>query len=133
MKFDLVTPTRSLVCGQEIEELFVPAFRGELNILPGHAPLVSVLTEGVLRYRLKGRSQPEVVALSWGYLEVTPQGVQVLAETAELPKDIDIHRAKSALRRAEEALSQSDITPEDIEKYQKKVRRAQARMDTHQI
>ena len=124
----LVTPTKKIVAGAEMDEVFVPAFRGELEILPGHAPLVSTLTEGVLRYRLKGETQTQAVAISWGYVEVNPNGVQILAETAEGKKDIDLGRAEDALKKADSVLNKLEAGPEEIEKFQRKRRRAEARV-----
>ena len=125
---NIVTPTKKLVAGLEMEEVFVPAYKGELNILPGHAPLVSTLTEGVLKYRLKDSSQLEAVAISWGYVEITPTGVNILAETAESKEEIDISRAKEALKKAEASIDSSTATPDDIEKYHHKRKRAEARI-----
>lgn len=125
-KLSIVTPVRSLLDRAEVEEVFVPAHRGELNILPGHAPLISTLGEGVLKYRLKEDEQ--AVAISWGYLEVSPGEVSILAETAELKEDIDLQRAEKALEKADEFLNREATRPEDIEKYHRKRRRAQARI-----
>ncbi|MCB0378754.1 MAG: ATP synthase F1 subunit epsilon [Bdellovibrionales bacterium] len=124
----IVTPTKILVNGAEMEEVFVPAHRGELDIYPGHAPLLSTLTEGVLRYRLKDGGKEEAVAISWGYVEITPGGVQILAETAESKKDIDLQRAEDALSKAIEILENPNAQPEDVEKYHHKRRRAEARI-----
>ena len=124
----VVTPTKKLVAGAEMEEVYVPAHRGELNILPGHSPLLSTLTEGVLRYKLKGESGEKAVAISWGYVEVTPNGVQILAETAEAKEEIDLSRAEEALKSSVEFLDKPDATPEDIEKYHRKRRRSEARI-----
>lgn len=111
-----------------MEEVFVPAYRGELNILPGHSPLVSTLSEGVLKYRLKGETNLTSIAISWGYVEVTPHGVEILAETAEKKDEIDLVRAKSALKKSEDYLTKPNATPEDIEKYHHKRKRAEARI-----
>ena len=115
-----------------MDEVFVPAFRGELNILPGHSPLVSTLSEGALKYRLKGENETQAIAISWGYVEITPSGVNILAETAEEKSEIDVERAKEAIKSADSALNQSDITPADIEKYQRKRKRAEARITVAQ-
>lgn len=111
-----------------MEEVFVPAFRGELNIYPGHSPLVSTLSEGVLRYKLKGDNKETAVAISWGYVEVTPNGVHVLAETAESKEEIDLARAEEALKTAGSSLDKADAQPEDIAKYHRKRKRAEARI-----
>lgn len=126
---NLVTPEKKLVAGAEIEEVFVPAYRGELNILPGHAPLMTTLATGVLRYRLKGESTVHPVAISWGYCQVSPNGVNILAETAERPEEIDRTRASSAQSKAEQRLTASDLTEADLAKYQNKMDRARVRQE----
>ncbi len=129
---NIVTPNKKIVAGAEMEEVFVPAYRGQLNILPGHAPLVSTLQAGVLSYRLKGSDTLEHVAISWGYVEVTPSGVNVLAETAEQASEIDLKRAQNALRSAEDFLDKEGTTPEEIERYHRKRLRAEVRISvTH--
>lgn len=126
----LVTPEKRLVSGQEIEEIFVPAFRGELNILAGHAPLMTTLRPGVLKYRLKGESQFHFVAISWGYCQVNPNGVNVLAETAERPDELDVKRIDEAMKKAETKILAGDFEPDQLSKYQYKIARAMARKET---
>jgi F-type H+-transporting ATPase subunit epsilon len=87
------------------------------------------LTEGVLKYRLKDQSELKAVAISWGYVEVTPQGVNILAETAEAKSEIDLERAKKSLQDAENSIESDEATPETIEKYQHKRKRAEARIE----
>lgn len=128
-ELNIVTPNKKIVAGQEMQEVFVPAYRGELNILPGHSPLVSTLSEGVLKYRLKNESNETAIAISWGYVEITPTGVNILAETAETKEEIDLTRAEEALKASEETLTKTDVTPQDIEKYHRKRKRAEARID----
>jgi F-type H+-transporting ATPase subunit epsilon len=124
----LVTPEKKLVTDQEIEEVFVPAFRGELNILPGHAPLMTTLSTGVLKYRLKGESTLHPVAVSWGYCQVNPLGVNVLAETAERPEELDTFRIHKSMQMAEEKLA-GELDPELFEKYYRKIVRASVRQE----
>jgi len=128
LKMTLVTPTRKILMDAEVEELFVPAYRGELNILEGHAGLVTTLSTGVLRYRLKGSSQVMRAAISWGYCEVSNDIVNVLAETAELPEEIDKKRAEETIQENEAKLSSPSTTPSEIIKYQNKIKRAHARL-----
>ncbi len=124
---NLVTPEKKLVAGQEIDEITVPAYRGELDLLPGHAPLMTTLSTGVLRYRLKGESQTYAVAISWGYCQVSPEGVNILAETAERPEEIDLGRAQQAQKTAEQKLASADLSVEDLGKFQNKITRALVR------
>ncbi len=127
----LVTPQKKIVEGAPLKEVFVPAFRGELEILPGHAPLITTLSEGVLRYKLEGAADLKSVAISWGYCEVTPEGqVNILAETAEAPGEIDLKRAEQARTESLEKLA--NVTFDEFEKYQRKFMRAEARIKTVQ-
>lgn len=130
--FSLVTPEKKVITDMEVEELLVPAYKGQLNILPGHAPLMTTLSVGVLCYREKGSSTWESVAISWGYCEVSPKGVVVLAETAETKEEIDKDRAIEALKKAQKALMDPDLEPDQIKKFQRKIERAQARIDLAQ-
>lgn len=123
----LTTPDKKLLTDVEVEEVFVPGFRGELNILPGHAPLMTTLSTGVLRYRLKGQTELQSVIVSWGYCEVNPNGVLVLAETAERPEDIDADRALAAWKLASERLDSGELDEANIEKYRRKMQRAEVR------
>ena len=125
----LVTPEKRIVAGTQIEEVFVPADRGELNILPGHAPLMTTLTPGILRYRLKGEAKLNAVAISWGYCQVSPEGVNVLAETAERPEEIDKQRLETQFRTATSRLSSSDIDSEELVKVQHQLAVAEVRKE----
>jgi F-type H+-transporting ATPase subunit epsilon len=128
MLLDIVTPDRKLISGMEMEEVFVPAHKGELNILPGHSPLVSTLHPGVLKYRLKGSSDIESVAISWGYIQITSTGVSILAETAEGKEDIDLDAVKKELSDLEKSLETAE-TPEEIVNYNLERQRAEARFE----
>ena len=123
----LVTPEKKLFTERPIEEAFIPAYNGELNILPGHAPLMTTMTTGILRYRVQGESKFESVAISWGYCQVNPSGINVLAETAESPEEIDLDRVNAAIKKANEQLAVSELQTEQMEKYQRKIMRANVR------
>ncbi len=125
----IVTPEKRLVGGQEIEEVFVPGFRGELNFLPGHAPLLTTLGTGVVKYRLKGENQLRYVAVSGGYCQVQPQGVNVLAEIAEPAEDVDVATAEEMQKTVEHRLATESLEPEEIKKLQDELARARARID----
>jgi len=128
----LVTPQKKLLTDVEIEEVILPAFRGQLDILPGHAPLMTTLTAGTLKVRLKGESQFKSAAISWGYCEVNQQGVSVLADTAEWPEEIDKKRAEDQLKIAEQRLQDAGLTPDENVQAQMKTRKERARLDTLQ-
>ena len=101
----VVTPNRQLV-REDVEEIQAPGLAGYLGILPGHAPLISELRVGEVSYR-QGR-EVRRLAVSGGFLEVLPEQVTVLAETAERPEDIDVARAQAAKERAEKRLRSPD-------------------------
>src|ERR1051325_4943584 len=97
----IVTPER-LVVETTAEELQIPGKNGYLGILPGHAPLITELAVGEISYR--SGSQTGRIAVAWGFAEVLPDRVTILAETAEKAEDIDVARAERSRQRAEERL-----------------------------
>ena len=99
-KLNLVTPEKKLVADQELEEVTVPAFVGELHILPGHAPLMTTLEPGILKYKLKGSPEFVKIAISWGYCQVSTESVNVLAESAVSADEIDLKVVKEHRRAA---------------------------------
>lgn len=98
---EIVTPDR-LVLSEEVDEVTAPGIQGEFGVLPGHTPFLTTLKVGELTYR-KGK-EVHHMAVSWGYAEVTPKKVTILAEAAEVAAEIDIERAKAAMERAEKEL-----------------------------
>jgi len=101
IQLEIVTPER-LVYEDEVDSVNVPGIEGELGILPHHAPLVSILGFGELRIR-KGGAE-ESFAIAGGFVQVRPDKVVVMAETADLAAEIDLERAQEARREAERAL-----------------------------
>jgi F-type H+-transporting ATPase subunit epsilon len=101
IQLEIVTPER-LVYEDEVDSVNVPGVEGELGILPHHAALVSMLGYGELRIR-KGGAE-ESFAIVGGFVQVRPDKVVVMAETADLASDIDLERAQEARREAERAL-----------------------------
>jgi len=95
----VVTPERQLL-REGVVEVVLPGADGELGILPGHAPLITELGIGELRYRGAGGKEEVHLAIIRGFAEVLTDRVTVLAETAELAEEIDVERAKQALERA---------------------------------
>jgi F-type H+-transporting ATPase subunit epsilon len=102
LTLEIVTPDRLLV-REVVDEVELPGVEGYLGILPGHTPLLATLRVGQLWYR-KGE-QKTYVALAFGFAEVLPDRVTVLAQIAERAEDIDITRAEAARKRAEERLA----------------------------
>ena len=108
---EVVTPTR-MVVREEIEEVVAPGAEGYFGIMGGHLPFMSALKIGELAYRKNGRWR--YLAVSWGYVEVRPETVIVLAETAERAEEIDVARAERAQDHARERLARWGEEPIDI-------------------
>lgn len=94
---EIVTPDR-LVYSKQVSSLSVKGVEGELGILPGHIPLVTPLQVAAMTVKADGQST--TIAVHGGFLEVHKDKVTVLAESAELPRDIDVERAEAARERA---------------------------------
>ncbi len=98
---EVATPERQLV-REDVESVQAPAKGGYIGILPGHAPLASQLGTGFLTYSCGGRKR--YLSVSGGFLEVLPDRVRVLADVAERAEEIDVERARAALKRAQEQI-----------------------------
>jgi F-type H+-transporting ATPase subunit epsilon len=104
LQLEIVTPER-LVVNEAAEEITIPGKSGYLGILPGHAPLITELAIGEIAYRTG--TQLKRLAVAWGFAEVLPSKVTILAETAERAEEIDVQRAQSSRQRAEDELRKS--------------------------
>jgi F-type H+-transporting ATPase subunit epsilon len=102
IKLEVVTPEHRLV-REEVSEITIPGRNGYIGILPGHAPLISELAVGEIRYRLPS-GQTKYLACAWGFAEVLPDKVTILAEVAERGEEIDVAQAKQARERAQATL-----------------------------
>ena len=98
---EIVTPER-LAYSDTVDSVQLPGSEGELGVLPHHAPLVAMLGVGELRIR-KGGTE-ESFAIAGGFLQVRPDRVVVMAETADMASEIDLAKAQEARREAERAL-----------------------------
>ena len=120
----IVTPERRLV-QEQVDEVQIPGAEGYFGVLPGHTPLLASLTVGELWYR-KGQEK-FYLSIAFGFAEVLPDRVTILARIAERPEDISIERAEAARKRAEERLAQpkSDV---DYERARIALMRSMARL-----
>ena len=99
LELEVATPERLLV-REQVEEVQVPGKDGYMGILPGHAALLSMLGIGYLSYNVAGKRR--YLSVHGGFVEVLDNHVRVLAELAEKAEEVDIERARRALKRAEE-------------------------------
>ncbi len=124
-QLEIVTPEK-MVVKDVAEEMQIPGKNGYLGILPGHAPLITEMAVGEISYRKSGETY--YLSVAWGFAEVLPDKVTILAETAERPQDIDVKRAQESKQRAEEALK-SGKTEEDFTRAEDSLKRAETRLD----
>jgi F-type H+-transporting ATPase subunit epsilon len=124
---DIVTPDR-LVAHDAVTAVTIPGKNGYLGILPGHAPLLTEIAPGGLEYTSSGAKHTLVV--NWGFAEVLPDRVIVLAQSCERAEEIDVGRAEKAKARAEERLKRFDDPAVDMERAREALRRAMARLET---
>jgi len=109
---EIVTPER-LAYSDTVDSVQLPGSEGELGVLPHHAPLVSTLGVGELRIRKGG--EEETFAIAGGFLQVRPDKVVVMAETADMASEIDLEKAQQARREAEQALEGAAVhAPADL-------------------
>lgn len=99
IKVDVVSAEESIFSG-DAELVSLPGQSGELGILPGHVPLITLIRPGFVRIRMPGKQEPEQVFVAGGVLEVQPDMVTVLADTAVRSKDLDEAKAAKALEEA---------------------------------
>jgi F-type H+-transporting ATPase subunit epsilon len=125
LKLDIVTAER-VVYSEDVDVVIAPGVEGQLGILPHHAPLMTMLQAGELVARKGG--QEEIMAISGGFLEVRPDRVIVLADSAERAEEIDMARAEAAKRRAEERLRDRKAAGLDEARAETALRRALTRL-----
>ncbi|WP_312109584.1 F0F1 ATP synthase subunit epsilon [Brevibacillus reuszeri] len=126
MTVEVVTPERVVYSGQA-EMVIARGVQGDLGILPNHMPLVSPLKIAPVRIKTEGDKEV-LMAVSGGFMEVRGDKVTILAETAELPGDIDVDRAKAAKTRAEKRLAEK-YAELDVQRAERALQRAMARLD----
>jgi F-type H+-transporting ATPase subunit epsilon len=124
-QLEIVTPEK-MVVRDLAEEMQIPGKDGYLGILPGHAPLITELAVGEITYR-KGTSTQHL-SVAWGFAEVLPDKVTILAETAERAEDIDAERAELAKQRAESHFATCN-TEEDFKRAAGDLKRAETRLE----
>ncbi|ULA65713.1 MAG: ATP synthase epsilon chain [Nitrospira sp.] len=120
---EVVTPEKQLL-SQQVDEVIAPGSEGEFGVLPGHCYFLSTLRVGELRYRIG--EQTNYMAILWGYAEVTPTKVTVMAEIAEKAEDIDVTRAQAAVEKAEQRLKAGGL-PSEVKEAEISLEKARLR------
>ena len=125
LHIEIVTGERVILTEDDVDMVSVPGAMGQLGILPEHAPLVTLLSQGELRIK-KGNSEQAILVFG-GFMEVTDNKVLVLADTAERLEELDISRAEDARKRAEASIASRTGTME-LAEAQADLRRANLRL-----
>lgn len=127
MHLDIVTP-EARTFSDEIESVVLPGSEGELGILRAHAPLVTTLKPGELRYRKDGAERS--LAVGRGIVEISNDRVSVLTDMAVGEEDIDAAAVEAALERARKALSETEVV-EDAEEIEASIMHALAQLEVY--
>ncbi len=112
LTLDIVTPDRPIV-HDEVDEVEIPGAEGYFGVLPGHTPLLATLQVGQLWYR-KGTDK-EFLSIAFGFAEVLPDRVTILAQIAERADEIDIARAEEEKKRAQDRLARRPPSEVELE------------------
>jgi F-type H+-transporting ATPase subunit epsilon len=120
---EVVTPEK-LLMSQEVDEVIVPGTEGDFGVLPGHCHFLSTMRIGELRYRVGDVFH--YMSVLWGYIEVTPTRVTILAEIAEKAEDIDVERAQVAVEAAQKRLERGGL-PSELKEAQISLEKARLR------
>lgn len=102
LTLEIVTPDRSIL-REQVDEVEIPGAEGYFGVLPGHTPLLAMLQVGEMWYR-RGQEMT-YLSIAFGFAEVLPDRVTILAQIAERADEIDLARAEAARRRAQERLA----------------------------
>ncbi len=124
-ELEVATPER-LIVQERVTAAQIPARDGYIGVLAGHAPLVAELQIGVLSYVTGGVTR--YLAVHWGFVEVLPDHVRVLADLGERAEEIDVARARSALERAQKLLEEPHVDLDPAAALAE-MQRAQARLE----
>jgi F-type H+-transporting ATPase subunit epsilon len=120
---EVVTPDK-LLLSQQVQEVIAPGTEGEFGVLPGHCHFLSTLKVGELRYKVQ--ETWSYMSVLWGFAEVTPTHVTILAEVAEKAEDIDLSRAQEAVEKAERRLEMGGL-PSEVEEAKISLEKARLR------
>lgn len=126
---ELITP-EARVMAENVRSVRAPGIEGSLGVLANHAPLMTALTVGVLKIE-HDNGDMEYISISGGFMQVTPDKVIILADTAERAADIDVARAEADISRARERLNSGEAI--DYDRARKALERATNRLKVKQL
>ena len=120
----VLSPNRTLISSLDVSEVIIPGAGGELQVLPGHANMVGSIETGRFSFRNEATGEETAAAVSSGFFHIREGKIRVLAETLELPTEIDVARAERAKEQAEALLTEGAPTEENFRKHELKLQRA---------
>lgn len=126
MKLNLLTPERKAVYDTEVTYVTIPAYSGEMTILPGHSPMITTLGTGLIKYKVKGDDRTQKAMISWGYCEVVPGAVNVLAEFMQTTEEVLEDVAKKQITDGEQKLVSQILTDEEFKNTTNEIQKARA-------
>ena len=125
LKLTILAPERKLIENEPVSEVTITTSEGQIQVLPGHVPMVGILETGRFQYKTGTSSTQGVI--SSGFLQVSGNKVIVMAETLELDGEINVDRARKAQEAAEKMLREADLDTHAFKKYQLKLQRSLVR------
>lgn len=128
-KLNLLTPEKKVVVDQEITEAVIPTISGEVDILPGHVPMIANLGTGILKFKVKETGATFKAVISSGYCEVNPEGVNILTESIQLKEEISEEKAKAQVTDANAKLTKESLTDAEFEETLVNAKKAQLGID----
>jgi F-type H+-transporting ATPase subunit epsilon len=126
LKLEIVTQERSIY-SDDVDFVIAPGVEGELGILPNHCPLITMLQPGELKIIKK--DEEILIAIGGGFLEVRPDRIIILADVADRDDEIDMQKVEEAIRRAEQLLSNREISAVDKTELETSLRLELARLN----
>lgn len=128
-KLNLLTPEKKVVVDQEITEAVIPTISGEIDVLPGHVPMIANLGTGILKFKIKETGVTFKAIISSGYCEVNPEGVNILTESIQLKEEISEEKAKAQVAEANAKLTKETLTDAQFEETLINAKKAQIGID----
>ena len=125
-KLNLLTPEKKVVVDQEITEAVVPTYSGEIDVLPGHVPMIANLGTGILKFKTKDTGTTFRAVISSGYCEVNPEGVNILTESIQLKEEITEETSEIKIKAAETKLASQSLSDEEFEATLAEAQKARA-------
>lgn len=128
LSLTLVTPFKKVHENLNVDEVRLPAEKGDVTVFPDHSPMVTTLGIGILSFKKEGESDFSHSAISWGYCEVNNGNIKLLAEHVESKESVDLEKEKSVLSAAQEVLALNTLEPEEIVSKQNELNFAEAKI-----